>query len=82
MAPGKPCPVASIAGAKLAFGSASLRPSNSKPVLLAKSIYRLQKRMERLINRLKQNRRIATRDEKGEKIYWAMWLTAVTLLWL
>ena len=38
--------------------------------------------MERLINRLKQNRRITTRYEKCADNYWAMWLIAATLLWL
>jgi transposase len=47
-----------------------------------RAIYRLRERVERLINRLKQNRRIATRYEKGADNYRAMWLIAATLLWL
>jgi transposase len=43
---------------------------------------RLRDRVERLINRLKQNRRLATRYEKCAANYHAMWLIAATLLWL
>jgi transposase len=45
-----------------------------------RSIYRLRERVERLINRLKQNRRLATRYEKSAENYRAMWLIAATLL--
>jgi transposase len=38
--------------------------------------------VERLINRLKQNRRLATRYEQGAANYRAMWLIGATLLWL
>lgn len=48
----------------------------------ARSIYRLRERVERLINRRKQNRRLATRYDKGAENYRAMWLIAATLLWL
>jgi transposase len=44
--------------------------------------YRERNRIERLINRLKQFRRIATRYEKCALNYRAMWLIAATLLWL
>jgi transposase len=47
-----------------------------------RAIYRLRERVERLINRLKQNRRSATRYEKCAANYRAMWLIAATLLWL
>jgi transposase len=47
-----------------------------------RAIYRLRERVERLINRLKQNRRIATRYDKCADNYRAMWLIAATLLWL
>jgi transposase len=47
-----------------------------------RSLYRLRERVERLINRLKQNRRLATRYEKCAANYQAMWLIAATLLWL
>ena len=45
-----------------------------------RAIYRLRERVERLINRLKQNRRIATRYDKCAENYRAMWLIAATLL--
>jgi len=47
-----------------------------------RAIYRMRERVERLINRLKQNRRIATRYEKCAANYRAMWWIAATLLWL
>jgi transposase len=47
-----------------------------------RSLYRLRERVERLINRMKQNRRIATRYDKCAENYRAMWLIATTLLWL
>jgi len=40
----------------------------------------MREQVERLINRLKQNRRIATRYEKCAENYRAMWLIAATLL--
>jgi transposase len=40
----------------------------------------LRERIERLINRLKQHRRLATRYEKCAVNYHAMWLIAATLL--
>jgi transposase len=45
-------------------------------------IYRQPNRVERLINRLKQFRRIATRYEKRAANYTAMLLIASILLWL
>jgi transposase len=45
-------------------------------------LYRQRSRVERLINRLKQNRRLATRYEKCAENYRALWLFAATLLWL
>lgn len=47
-----------------------------------RTLYRLRERVERLINRLKHNRRLATRYEKCAVNYHAMWLIAATLLWL
>jgi transposase len=47
-----------------------------------RGIYRLRNRIERLINRCKQFRRIATRYEKRAANYKAMWLIAATILWL
>ena len=39
-------------------------------------------RVERLINRCKQFRRLATRYEKRAENYRAMWVIAAVLLWL
>jgi transposase len=47
-----------------------------------KEIYRQRNRVERLINRLKQFRRIATRYEKRAANYAAMLLIASIVLWL
>lgn len=47
-----------------------------------RALYRLRNRIERLINRCKQFRRLATRYEKRAVYYQAMWLIAATLLWL
>ena len=44
--------------------------------------YRLRNRVERLINRLKQFRRLATRYEKRAENYHGMWVLAAILLWL
>jgi len=48
----------------------------------AKRTYRSRNRVERLINRLKQNRRIATRYEKRAANYQTMLELAAILLWL
>ena len=45
------------------------------------ALYRLRNRIERLINRGKQCRRLATRDEKRAVYYKAMGLIAATILW-
>jgi transposase len=45
-------------------------------------VYRQRNQIERLINRLKQYRRIATHYEKHADNYRAMWLIASTILWL
>lgn len=47
-----------------------------------KEIYRQRNKVERLINRLKQFRRIATRYEKRAANYAAMLTLAMILLWL
>jgi transposase len=47
-----------------------------------RTIYRLRNRVERLINRLKQFRRLATRYEKRAENYHGMWVIAAILLWL
>ena len=47
-----------------------------------KGLYRSRNLIERLINKLKQNRRIATRYEKCAENYLAMLTIASILLWL
>lgn len=47
-----------------------------------RSLYRQRNRVERLVNRLKQFRRLATRYEKQAENYRALWLIAATILWL
>jgi transposase len=47
-----------------------------------RAISRTRNRVERLINRLKQNRRIATRYEKRAENYLAMLTIAAIMLWL
>jgi transposase len=47
-----------------------------------KAIYKQRNRVERLINRLKQARRIATRYEKRAENYRALLTIAAILLWL
>ena len=47
-----------------------------------RAIYRERNRVERLINRLKQFRRLATRYEKRAAYHQALWVIAATLLWL
>jgi transposase len=44
--------------------------------------YHQRNKIERLINRYKQFRRIATRYEKQAANYQAMWLIATIVLWL
>jgi transposase len=47
-----------------------------------KAIYRERNRVERLFNRFKQFRRLATRYEKRSANYLAMWQVAAILMWL
>ena len=47
-----------------------------------RAIYRTRNRIERLINRLKQFRRVATRYEKRAENYLAMLTIAAIILWL
>lgn len=47
-----------------------------------RAVYRQRNRVERLINRLKQFRRLATRYDKRAENYRAQWLIAATVLWL
>ena len=57
-----------------------VRQTNTGP--FDKAIYRGRNRVERLINRLKHNRRIATRYEKRAENYRAFLTIAAILLWL
>lgn len=70
-----------------------LRKKGTTPIIPRKStekkrerfnrgLYRERNQVERLINRLKQNRRIATRYEKYAVNYLAMLTIASILLWL
>ena len=47
-----------------------------------RGLYRERNRIERLINRLKQFRRVATRYEKRAENYLAMLMIAAILIWL
>jgi transposase len=47
-----------------------------------RALYRLRQCIEPLVNRCKQFRRLATRDEKRAATYRAMWLIGATILWL
>lgn len=47
-----------------------------------RALYRTRNLVERLINRLKHFRRLATRYEKRGENYRAMWVIAASLLWL
>ncbi len=47
-----------------------------------RELYKERNRVERLINHLKQNRRLATRYEKRGENYRAMWVIGAILLWL
>jgi transposase len=47
-----------------------------------RSAYRLRERVERLINRCKQYRSLATRYDKRGESYRALWTIAMTMLWL
>lgn len=58
------------------------RRSERKPDRFDREIYRQRNRVERLINRLKQFRRLATRYEKQAENYLAMWQLGAILLWL
>lgn len=47
-----------------------------------RAAYRHRNRIERLVNRCKHHRRLATRYEKCAENYRAMWVIAAMLLWL
>ena len=58
------------------------RPSDGRHRLFDRATYRERNRVERLINRLKQRRRVATRSERRAAHYLAMVAIAAALLWL
>jgi len=47
-----------------------------------KAVYRLRNRVERLINRCKQFRSLATRYDKRAHSYRALWTIAMSILWI
>jgi len=47
-----------------------------------RAAYRLRNRVERLINRCKQFRSLATRYDKRADSYRTLWVLAATILWL
>jgi transposase len=47
-----------------------------------KTVYRQRNQVERFFNRLKQNRRVATRYEKRASMYLAVVTVAALMLWL
>jgi transposase len=58
------------------------RPGDRRHRPFDRTVYRERNRVERLMNRLKQYRRIATRYEKRAEHYVAMLTIAAALLWL
>jgi transposase len=58
------------------------RKESRRGVRFDRAAYRLRNRIERLINRLKQNRAIATRYDKLAARYHAMLTLAAILLWV
>ena len=58
------------------------RSESRRGVRFDRAAYRERNRVERLINRLKQHRAIATRYEKLEVAYHALLTIACILLWL
>jgi transposase len=57
-------------------------PVRKEPVALDRDLYRLRNRVERLVNRLKQFRAVATRYEKTAESYLAFVHLAASRLWL
>ena len=57
------------------------RPRDRRHRPLDRAAYRERNRVERLLNRLKQHRRVATRHEKRARHYLAMLTLGATLLW-
>jgi transposase len=57
-------------------------PVRKNPVPLDRGLYRLRNRMERLVNRLKQFRAVATRYDKTAESFLASVHLAATRVWL
>jgi transposase len=57
-------------------------PARNQPLSLDRELYRLRNRVERLVNRLKQFRAVATRYEKTAESYLALVHLAASRLWL
>jgi transposase len=58
------------------------RPDDRRHAPLDRHAYRARNLVERLINRLKQHRRVGTRYEKRAEHFLAMLILAALLLWL
>ena len=58
------------------------RPAGRRHRPYDRAVYRGRNRVERLINRLKQCRRVATRYEKRAAHFFAMLMVAAVLFWL
>jgi transposase len=57
-------------------------PVRKEPVALDRELYRLRNRVERLVNRLKQFRAVATRYDKTAESFLALVQLAASRLWL
>ena len=57
-------------------------PVRKQPLPIDRELYRLRNRVERLVNRLKQFRAVATRYEKTAESYLAIVHLAASRLWL
>lgn len=58
------------------------RPNRTEPVALDEEYYRDRNKIERFFNRMKQNRRLATRYDKTAVSFLAFWFIAAALDWL
>jgi transposase len=57
-------------------------PVRQEPIPLDRELYRLRNRVERLVNRLKQFRAVATRYDKTAESFLAIVHLAASRLWL
>jgi transposase len=57
-------------------------PARKEPVALDRELHRLRNRVERLVNRLKQFRAVATRYDKTAESFLALVQLAASRLWL